>query len=391
VRAHPTILSPGVRLAVAAVCLALVSGACSTSGRNVSDGGRDDRSSTTASGSDTATGATPAPTAPPTTVRSALGSGQPVTIAFAGDASFEGLGSAASANPTGLLSAIAPVLSAADLAMVNVETAVGTGGTPVAKTFTFQTPQASLDALGAAGVDVVTLANNHGMDYGVDGLTDTLRIKREGSLPMIGIGADEADAYAPFVTEVNGQRIGFIAANDVFDSNLRSSWTAGPGKPGIASAEEDHQDRLVAEIEATRPNVDTLAVYLHYGTEKETCPNARQKELVDLLIGAGADIVVGSHAHRLQGMGYQGDQLVAYGLSNFVFKAPSADGMRSGVLVVTATGRRIDGYEWKPATIRDRLPVPLSGAAAQAEVAAMDQLQQCAGLSPTPTGPGVTG
>ncbi len=137
-----------------------------------------------------------------------------------------------------------------------------------------------------------------------------------------------------------------------------------PGKPGIASAEEAHRTRLVQEVQATRAKVDTLAVYFHYGTEKETCPSARQKELVDLMIGAGADIVVGSHAHRLQGMGFKGDQMVAYGLSNFVFKAPSADGTKSGVLLVTATGRRIDGYEWKPAQIQDRLPVPLTGAAA---------------------------
>ncbi|MHB1138805.1 MAG: CapA family protein, partial [Microthrixaceae bacterium] len=368
--------------------LVALGGACSTSGRNVSGTATDSSirpDDTTAEADAVAsTTSTEAPRGP-------LGSGQPVTIAFAGDASFENLGGAVVSNPTGLLSAIAPVLSAADVTMVNVETAVGTGGTPVAKTFTFQTPQAALDSLATAGVDVVTLANNHGMDYGADGLTDTLRIKAEGSMPMIGIGADDAEAYAPFVAEVNGQRIGIIAANDIFDSNLVGSWTAGPGKPGIASAEEAHQERLAAEVRAVREQVDTLAVYLHYGTEKETCPNARQKELVELLTDAGADIVVGSHAHRLQGMGFHGDQFVAYGLSNFIFKAPSAPGMKSGVVVVTATGRRIDGYEWKPAQIQNLVPVPLGGAAAQAAVEEMDGLQACTGLTPAPTGPGVSG
>lgn len=363
---------------------AVLVGGCSTSDRNVSSGAPDGDSTVPGP-----SGATETTEAPATTEPGPLGSGNPVTIAFAGDASFENLAPAAEANPTGLLSAVTPLLSSADLAMVNVETAVGTGGSPVAKTFTFQTPQASLTALESAGVDVVTMANNHGMDFGLDGLTDTLRIKAEGGLPIIGLGAEENEAYAPFLTEVNGQRVGIIAANDIFDSNLVSSWTAGPAKPGIASAEEAHQDRLVQEVRATRAKVDTLAVYLHYGTEKETCPNARQKELVQLLIGAGADIVVGSHAHRLQGMGYLGDQMVAYGLSNFIFKAPSAEGTKSGVLVVTATGRRIDGYEWKPAQIRNLLPVPLSGSDATAAVDSMNQLQECAELSPTPTGPGV--
>lgn len=379
-----------ILLLAAVVGLLAVFAGCSTSDRNVSAG-----SSNGGSGSDSAANArasttTPTTTAPTTTAPSPLGSGNPVTIAFAGDASFEGLGAAAEANRTGLLSAITPVLSSADISMVNVETAVGTGGSPVAKTFTFQTPQASLDALRSAGVDVVTMANNHGIDYGLDGFVDTLRIKHEGDMAIVGIGADENEAYAPLISEVNGQRIGIIAASDVFDSNLVASWTAGPDKPGIASAEEAHQARLVQEVQTTRAQVDTLAVYFHFGTEKETCPNARQKELVDLMIGAGADIVVGSHAHRLQGVGYKGDQMVAYGLSNFIFKAPSAEGTKSGVLVVTATGRRIDGYEWKPAQIRNLLPVPLSGATATAAVDSMKQLQQCAGLSPTPTGPGVT-
>ena len=323
--------------------------------------------------------------------RGPLGNGEAVTIAFAGDASFENLEQAVVANPQGLLSAIAPVLGAADVSIVNLETALGSGGERASKQFAFQVPEQALDALRAAGTDAVTMANNHGMDYGSGGLADTLRIKAETGFPIIGIGADDTEAYAPFITEVRGQRIGVIAANDIFDSNLVTAWTAGQGHPGIASAEESHQDQLAAKVRETREQVDTLAVYLHYGTEKDTCPHGRQKELVELLIDAGADIVVGSHAHRLQGMGYKGDQFVAYGLSNFIFKAPSEPGRRSGVVTVTATGRRIDGYQWTPATIQNLVPVPLSGAAADAASAAMGELQACAGLTPTATGPGVEG
>src|SRR5690606_13121351 len=108
-------------------------------------------------------------------------------------------------------------------------------------------------------------------------------------------GADDTEAYTPWVTEAKGQRIGFIGANDIFDDNLRSAWTAAPGHPGLASAEEAHQERLAEEVRTLRPKVDTLVVFLHYGTETQLCPNARQKELVELLTRAGADIVVGSH------------------------------------------------------------------------------------------------
>jgi poly-gamma-glutamate synthesis protein (capsule biosynthesis protein) len=106
---------------------------------------------------------------------------------------------------------------------------------------------------------------------------------------------------------------------------------------------------------------------------------------------AGADIVVGTHAHRLQGLGYLDEQFVAYGLSNFVFKASSPEARRSGVLTVTATGRRIDGHRWAPAELRDNVPRPLSGDAAAAERAAMDALRGCTGLSATPGGPEIGG
>lgn len=386
-----------MRLVVATILAASLLAACSGSddGPDASGGsdpagassGSAGADSAGSSGSGSGTDTTPTTEAP----RGPLGSGEAVTLAFAGDASFENLGQAVVADPDGLLSAIAPVLGAADVSVVNLETALGSGGERASKQFAFQVPEQALDALRAAGTDVVTMANNHGMDYGQGGLTDTLRIKAESGFPIIGIGADDAEAYAPFITEVRGQRIGIIAANDIFDSNLVAAWTAGPGKPGIASAEESHQEQLAEQVRTTREQVDTLAVYLHYGTEKDTCPHARQKELVDLLTAAGADIVVGSHAHRLQGMGFQGDQFVAYGLSNFIFKAPSEPGRRSGVVTVTATGRRVDGYDWAPAVLQNNLPVPLSGAAAEAADAAMTELQACAGLTPTATGPGFEG
>lgn len=306
-----------------------------------------------------------------------------MTLAFAGDVSFENQLPAVKARPDTVLSAITPVLSSADVAMVNLEAALGSGGTPVAKQFTFQVPEQGITALQAAGIDAVTMANNHGIDFGTVGFQDSLRIKGSSGFPILGIGVDESQAYTPWITEVKGQRIGLLAANDVFDSALQGPWTAGPTKPGMASAKEDMRARLVQAVQETRSKVDTLAVYLHMGKEREFCPNDRQKELVRVLVQAGADIVVGTHSHRLQGMGYLGGQMVAYSLGNFAFKANSPDGAATGVLTVTATGRRIDGYTFDPAVIRDTIPFPLTGAAADAARAVVQQRQACAGLTST--------
>ncbi len=363
--------------------VALAAAACAgTDGTSVGakDPGRD-RSGNTDATSDTGASRDTAATTT-TTTRPPTGSGQAVTLAFAGDTNFNNQLGALRSSPGTVLSAIAPTLSAADVTMLNLEAALGTGGSPQPKKFTFQVPAQAIDAVKAAGVDVVTMANNHGMDFGPVGFADSLRIKRESGFPILGIGADDTEAYTPWVTEAKGQRIGFIGANDIFDDNLRSAWTAAPGHPGLASAEEAHQERLAEEVRTLRPKVDTLVVFLHYGTETQLCPNARQKELVELLTRAGADIVVGSHPHRLQGVGYHGQQFVAYSLGNFAFQANSPEGAATGVLTVTATGRRIDGYTWTPAVIRNSIPHPLTGTAADAAQATMTQRQQCAGLTP---------
>jgi poly-gamma-glutamate capsule biosynthesis protein CapA/YwtB (metallophosphatase superfamily) len=128
-----------------------------------------------------------------------------------------------------------------------------------------------------------------------------------------------------------------------------------------------------------------LVVYLHMGTEKQLCPNQRQKDLAQVLTEHGVDIVIGSHPHRLQGMGYLGDKFVAYSMGNFIFKANAPEGAATGVLLVTATGRRIDGFEFKPAVIRNTIPYPLSGAAAQSALTTMDQRRACSGLAATPS------
>lgn len=332
------------------------------------------------------TAVAPSPTAstaaPPTTSRDPrLGSGRPVTIAFAGDVTFEAeLSDRLAADPLTVLAPIAGVLSAADLSVVNLETAITERGSPAPKQFTFRAPATALDALAAAGIDVASAANNHGLDYGAAGLADTLAAEQERGFPLIGIGADEDEAYAPYRAEIDGQRIAVLAATEVLDDDLIETWTATDNQPGLASAKR--VDRLVAAVEAARAGADTVVVFLHWGIDLETCPSDTQQTLARQLVDAGADIVVGGHAHRLQGGGRLGDALVHYGLGNFAFYAGSPDGARTGVLTVTVTGRRVDAYEWVPAEIRDRVPYPLDGAAAAASLAHWEALRACTGLAP---------
>ena len=307
--------------------------------------------------------------------------GKPVSLAFAGDVHFEGvLGGKLAANPDGVLDSIEPVLRRADLAVVNLETAVTNGGAPSAKTFVFRTPPAAFRALRAGGVDVASMANNHGMDYGEAGLRDSLAAARAYRLPVIGIGLDDDQAYRPFRRTINGQRIAVIGATQVLDDELIAAWTAGPRKPGLASAKE--VPRLLRAVRQARTASDTVVVFLHWGIELQQCPSSDQRTLARQLVAAGADVVVGGHAHRLEGAGRMGKALVDYGLGNFVWYGTSELSTQSGVLVVTVDGRRVLGYHFEPARIVDGAPRPLTGAERRGAISSWRSLRGCTGLRP---------
>lgn len=304
-----------------------------------------------------------------------------MTLAFAGDVHAEGpSGDAIRAG----LPSIRDALGAADLTMVNLETAVTDRGTPADKQFVFRAPASTLTALREAGVDVVNLANNHGLDFGRQGLTDTLAAAREAGMPLVGLGEDEDAAYAPHVVEVEGQRIAVLGATQVLDGQYVDAWTARGDSPGMASAKR--AERLVEEVRRARAVADTVVVHLHWGEERNPCPLPRQQELAQQLVDAGADVVVGGHAHVQLGGGMLGRAYVDYGLGNFIFSgARSEETLNSGILTLTVRGREVEASSWAPAVVRDGAPHLLEGEAAQAAVADKQQRRDCTGLAPGPS------
>jgi poly-gamma-glutamate synthesis protein (capsule biosynthesis protein) len=312
------------------------------------------------------------------------GNGEPVTLAFGGDVHFEGaLRSKLVADPAAVLAPIAPTLSAADVAIVNLETAITEGGAPVPKKRNFRTPAVALDAMRAAGVDAVSVANNHGLDFGPEGLADTLAAAAEKQFPVLGIGNNWNEAFTPYRVDVRGQRITIFAATDVIDSPYETTWDATEAEPGLASTKDDGLARMAANVALARTDSDTVVVFLHWGVERENCPSDRQREVAQALTDAGADIVVGSHAHHLQGGGRFNTAFVDYGLGNFVFYNEQGEYGRTGVLMITATGRDVDSYQWVPARITGGVATPIPpGPEADSELAHWNELRACTGLAP---------
>lgn len=305
-----------------------------------------------------------------------------ITLAFAGDVHFAGrTGTRLRDDPGTALGEAAADLSRADLTMVNLETAITERGTAEPKTFTFRAPATAFAALRAAGVDVATLANNHAADFGPVGLADTLEAIRSTRFPVVGIGADAARAYAPHYAVVGGHRVALLAASQIRDRTL-AAWSAGEASPGIASA---YDDRLVAAVRAARARAEVVVVYLHWGVEGQGCPSGDQRAVAARLAEAGADAVVGTHAHQLLGGGWLGRTYVGYGLGNYLWWRDAAYSNDTGVLRLTFRGRQVVAAGLLPARIDARgVPVPATGAVAARISAKYAGLRGCTGLAAAP-------
>jgi poly-gamma-glutamate synthesis protein (capsule biosynthesis protein) len=305
--------------------------------------------------------ATSRATSPPARPASARPPGV-FTISFAGDVNFAGRTLARLRRPRTAFAQAAPGLGRADLTMVNLETAVTNGGVQQNKEFTFRAPPVALTALKDAGVDVATMANNHGADYGLPGLRDTFTAIRSHHLPVIGIGPTANAAFAPYRTTLNGVPVAIFAADQVQDETTLPLFSAGPGKPGVANA---YRHRLVTAVRAAVRRGEVVVVYLHWGIEYTTCPSSDQSTLAHDLAQAGASAVIGTHAHVLQGAGWAPNgTYVAYGLGNYLWWMSFGNIQDdNGVLTLTFHRGKVVHAHFAASHLDDRgIPVPATGA-----------------------------
>jgi poly-gamma-glutamate capsule biosynthesis protein CapA/YwtB (metallophosphatase superfamily) len=247
-------------------------------------------------------------------------------------------------------------------------------------------PEHGLLALASAGVDVVSVANNHSMDFGTQGLADTQAAAGASGLGLIGGGRNHVEAYRPHVADIHGRRVAVIGATQVLDNYATTAWAAGPGRAGLASAkvERDGLPRLLDAVRKADADADTVVVMLHWGRHNTTCPQARQQQLAAQLREAGADIIVGGNAHRLAGGGYLGDTVVNYGLGNLVLWVRREPAVTSGVLAVTIEPDDTTSMTWRPAVLRDGVATSVQGPAVEPALADWERLRGCTDLNPAP-------
>ncbi|WP_134702729.1 CapA family protein [Ammoniphilus sp. YIM 78166] len=282
----------------------------------------------------------------------------PIRILFAGDAMFDGSVKTAvrKHGPDYPFLFVKEEVQKADYAIVNLETAVtNRGEKDSVQKFNFRSDPISLKGVKNAGFDMVSLGNNHALDYGKEGFLDTLKYLKEQDLKFIGAGINLEEAFRAEKVEINGKTIKFMAFSRFLPS---TTWYAQKNRPGMASA---YQEGPVLEaIKREKKDTDYLLVYIHWGVERDTRPQAWQRSFAKKMIDAGADGIVGAHPHVLQGFEYYKGKPIAYSIGNFVFpdyvKGPTA---QTGLLTVQLKKDKV-GLEFKPYYIKSNQVTAIS-------------------------------
>jgi poly-gamma-glutamate capsule biosynthesis protein CapA/YwtB (metallophosphatase superfamily) len=195
----------------------------------------------------------------------------------------------------------------ADLCIVNLECCVSARGEPFpGRIFNFRAPPWATQALTHLGVDCVTLANNHALDFGEDALLDTLAHLDAAGIRVVGAGSDAERARSPCVLEHQGFRLAVVACSD-----HPAEYAAGDDRPGIAYA--DLRDGLPEWLRRL-PDGDAVLVTPHWGPNMTAEPRPHVRQAADAFLGAGATLVAGHSAHVFHGVGPR----VLYDLGDFV-------------------------------------------------------------------------
>jgi poly-gamma-glutamate capsule biosynthesis protein CapA/YwtB (metallophosphatase superfamily) len=249
-----------------------------------------------------------------------------------------------------------PYIENSDIMVGNMESPVTERGIPQEKSYVFRTSPEALPAMAQAGFDLMTLGNNHMLDYGIIGLKDTLKEMNNAGILTVGAGLTSEEAYRPEIINKNGIRVAFVGASRVIPE---PSWAAGKNKPGVAVT-YDPKPVLTSIAKADR-EADLVVVLVHWGEEQSEIPNEDQRRLAYHYIDAGADLVIGSHPHVLQGVEWYKGKAIAYSLGNFIFSTSmNANTWNSGLLQATCDSSGQCSLRWIPVFTKWAQPRPLN-------------------------------
>ena len=259
-------------------------------------------------------------------------------------------------------------LKKADLTFGNLESPLSDRGTPLpGKGIQFRGRPQLANTLRESGFDVLSVANNHALDYDAPAFLDTIELLREAGVLTVGGGQDLTEARRPVIVEKNGLKVGILAYTDFadiyFDYSYRRSFEATDERSGVAPLRED---MILEDLAELKPYVDVVIVSLHWGTEYSPVPDKSQQVMAKALIDGGAHLIIGHHPHIIQGFEQYKNGLIAYSLGNFIFDQNQHVYTREGlILEVNLIPGGLGEIRVRPVFIEESQPYLLEGQAAQ--------------------------
>jgi poly-gamma-glutamate synthesis protein (capsule biosynthesis protein) len=235
-------------------------------------------------------------------------------------------------GPGKLFGGVVELFAASDLVLVNLEGAVTAGGSRAEKAYNFRFLPATAAALREAGIDAALLANNHVFDYGETGFLDTLAHLQNAGIAVLGAGTTLDEAAKPFVFQKGAAKIRLFGIASF--PRERNGWdggsaAAGLDRRGILFARRGGAEKLAAGLESrgfeTGPGIEDAGdgelrgIFFHGGNEWSLHPDGDTRKLYTDLIRGGADLIIGSHPHVIQGFEWVLGKPVFWSLGNFVF------------------------------------------------------------------------
>lgn len=276
-----------------------------------------------------------------------------LTLAFAGDMNLDESWATTQyldKQANGIYDCISPELIAemqsADIFMPNNEFTYSTRGTKLrGKAWTFRANPSRVSVMQELGTDIVLLANNHCYDYGADSFEDTLTTLENAQIPYVGAGRTISNAVQPYYFVYDGLTIAYVAASQAEKNKKTPQATDTSG--GILRCYD--MSLYLKVIENAAQTADLVIASIHWGTEGSNVTEQYQRDLAHLMIDAGADAIIGSHPHVLQGIEYYNGKPIMYSLGNFWFNAATMYTCLYELVVDTAT-QSISGVRFIPVT-----------------------------------------
>ena len=240
----------------------------------------------------------------------------------------------------------AEITSAADLVFGNLETAIIPGRIIKSGEMVFRTDPKAVEGLKFAGFNILSLANNHIMNFGKAGLESTVKILDENNILHIGAGITEEDIYKPGIKNINGTKFAFFAFTYNFDQRKSFGEIYG-----VADMEIEKMKEIIGKAKLEN---DIMIVSMHAGTEYAISPNKQQKEFARSAIDAGADLVIGHHPHVVQTVEKYKNGYIIYSLGNFVFDQMWSDETRLGAMAeIIFKDKKVESVKFIPIKIYD--------------------------------------